>query len=99
MNISIRSVHFTADEKLLKFTEQKFSKIEKYFNGIVSIDVSLKLENLSQKIKDKVAEVKIKVPGDLIVVTATSKTFEGAVESATRTVKRRIIRYKEKLRV
>ena len=98
MKIEIRSNHFTADQKLLDFTEAKLGKIERFFDRIVSMDVTLRLDNMGQKIRDKVVEVKLKVPGDMLVAEATSKTFEGAVENVARTLKRRIIKYKEKMR-
>lgn len=99
MNINIRSINFTADEKLKDYAERKLSRMEKYFDRILNVDVSFKLDNMNQRIKDKIAEIHIRVPGDVLVVTSKSKTFEGAMEAALRTVKRRIIRYKEKIRV
>jgi putative sigma-54 modulation protein len=98
MNIDIRSIHFTADQKLLDFTEMKVGKLERFFDRIVSIEVTMRLDNMGQKVRDKLVELKIKVPGDLLVAEATSKTFEAAVENAVRTMKRRVVRYKEKLR-
>lgn len=98
MKIDIRSIHFTADQKLLDFTETKIGKLERYFDRIVSTEVTLRLDNMGQKVRDKLVELKIKVPGDLLVAEATSKTFESAIENVSRTMKRRVIRYKEKMR-
>ena len=98
MNIDIRSIHFTADKKLLEFTELKVGKLERFFDRIVSIEVTMRLDNMGQKVKDKLVELKIKVPGDLLIAESTSKTFEAALENAVRTMKRRVVRYKEKLR-
>jgi putative sigma-54 modulation protein len=95
MKVDIRSIHFTADQKLLGRIESKLQRLQKFYSRIIDANVTLKLENSGQ-IRDKIMELKVRVPGDLLVVTSTSKTFEGALESAVRTLKRRLVRLKER---
>ena len=61
MKVHTQSVHFSADSKLLAFIERKLSKLDQFFDRIVSAKVILKLEN-SGRVKDKVAEVRLEIP-------------------------------------
>ena len=45
MNINITSVHFKADQKLENFITEKVEKMSKVYDGILSSEVNLKLEN------------------------------------------------------
>ena len=44
MDIRINPVGFSVNPVLEEFINKKFSKLEKYHDGIMSIDVTLKLE-------------------------------------------------------
>ena len=44
MNIKINSVHFKADKKLEDFVNDKVGKLENYFDGVISSEVTLRLE-------------------------------------------------------
>jgi putative sigma-54 modulation protein len=94
MNIRTESVHFTADQKLLDFIDKKIGRLEQYYDKIMDADVYLKLENGGQ-IKDKIVEVKLRVPGDSIFIKETSKTFETAIDGAADRLKRQLIKFKE----
>lgn len=97
MNIKIESIHFDADQKLLDFINKKFGKLEQYYDRIMYIEVTLKLENSGQ-VRDKVVEVKVDVPGELIVCKGINKSFEAAVDEVVDVAKRQLIRHKEKAR-
>lgn len=97
MKVHINAVHFSADAKLVAFIEKKLSKIDALFDNVIRTEVSLKLEN-SGKIKDKIAEIKVKLPGAVLVVKEQAKTFEFSVDRATSSLRRQIIKYKEKMR-
>lgn len=98
MRVHTEAVQFKADQKLVNFIEKKLAKMEHYFDRIIDAKVVLKLENSGQ-IKDKVAEVRLNLPGETLVVKESHKTFEGSIENATSSMKRQLIRYKEKLRL
>lgn len=95
MKIHTEAVQFKADEKLLEFIEKKLSKLETFFDRIIEVNVILKLENAGQ-VKDKIAEVKVSVPGEVLFAKEVHKTFEGAIEGVLDTMKRQIQKYKEK---
>lgn len=97
MTVRTESVQFKADEKLLAYVEKKLSKLDSFFDRIIDANVKLKLENSGQ-VRDKVAEVKIQVPGSTLFVSETNKTFEASIDSAADNLKRQLKKYKEKMR-
>ncbi len=97
MKVKTNAVRFSADQKLVAFIEKKLGKLETIYDRITHADVSLKLEN-SGKVKDKIVEVKVHIPGNTIVAKETSKTFEEAVDKSVDVLKRQLIKQKEKMR-
>ncbi len=97
MKVHTQSVHFSADSKLLQFIEEKLTKLEQFFDRILDANVTLKLENSGQ-IRDKVVEIKLAIPGSVLYVKETNKTFEASVDSAATALKRQLIKYKERMR-
>lgn len=95
MKVHTQSLHFSADQKLIEFIEKKLGKLTQLFDRIIDADVVLKLENSGQ-IRDKVAEVKITLPGSVLYVKESNKSFEASIDSATATLKRQLIKYKER---
>ncbi len=98
MKVHTQSVHFSADAKLISFIEKKLNKLDQFFNRIVSANVTLKLENSGQ-VKDKVAEVRINIPGTILYAKETSKTFEASIDSSISSLKRQVLKYKEQSRM
>lgn len=96
MNISTTSIHFDADEKLLSYIEKKTSKLDQFFDRIIDTHIYLKLENSGQ-VRDKIVEMKLMVPGDTLIATEVSKTFEASTDAAVDNMKRQLNRYKERL--
>lgn len=97
MNIKIQSIKFDADKKLTDFIEKKVSKLERYFDNIVDAEVFLRLQN-SQELDNKVAEIRLKVPGSDLFAQRQSKTFEEAVDDSIDALKIQIQKHKDKLR-
>jgi putative sigma-54 modulation protein len=98
MNISIKSVHFHADQKLITYIEKRINRLNRYFErSDIKAEVHLKLENNGGKVHDKITEVKIHVPGGWVMDKKTSKTFESAINASVDTLKRQLVRHKERL--
>jgi putative sigma-54 modulation protein len=95
MKINIQDVNFNADQKLIEFTKERLNKVEHYFDRVIDVDVYLKLENTSDK-ENKIAELRVHVPKENIVVTKQCKTFEEAVDSACKVVERSLLKLKDK---
>ena len=72
-------------------------KLEKYYDKVVSSDVFLKVEKTSDN-QNKFVEIKINVPGDDFVVKKQCKTFEEAVDLASESLERLLVKRKEKIR-
>lgn len=96
IQISVKSLHFHADAKLLDFIEKKLSRLGRFFDRPVEAEVHLKLQDTGSKIHEKITEVKIQVPGGWVMDKKTSKSFEAAITASTDTLKRQLVRYKEK---
>ena len=97
MKVSINAVNFTVDRKLVDFVQERMDKLEKYYDRMVSVDVFLKVEKTSDK-ENKIAEIKINVPGDDFLVKKQCKTFEEAVELSAESLERLLVKRKEKIR-
>jgi putative sigma-54 modulation protein len=98
MKINMTAVHFDADQKLIDYIEKKTSKLNLFFDRIVDAQIFLKLENSGQ-VRDKIVELKLMVPGDTLVATEISKTFEAATDAAVDNMKRQLNKHKERLQV
>ncbi|MCB0658915.1 MAG: ribosome-associated translation inhibitor RaiA [Saprospiraceae bacterium] len=97
MKIQIESVHFDADVKLTDFIQSKLDKLDVFFDRIIDGRVILRLEQ-NGKVQDKIAEVILRVPGDVLVSKGTQKSFESAVDGAAESMRRQLIKHKERIR-
>ena len=97
MKVNVHAVNFTVDRKLVDFIQERMEKLEKYYDKIVSSDIFLKVEKTSDK-ENKIVELKIHVPGDDFMVKKQCKTFEEAVEIASESAERLLVKRKEKIR-
>lgn len=95
MNIHMQSVNFNAQPELKDFTITKLNKLDQYSDKIVSADVFFKLDNTNEK-QNKCSEIIVHVPGDDIVVKKQGQTFEECVDLSIDTLKKLIIKKKEK---
>ncbi len=95
MTIQTVAPQFKADEKLLAYIEAKVSKLTQVYDRIITCDVTLRLENSGQ-VRDKIAEVKLQVPGATLVASENQRTFEASVDLLTDKLKRQLRRYKER---
>ena len=96
MNVQIRTVHFDADSKLLEHVNAKIEKLQTFHDKIITAEVYLKLDNFSQNVRDKVAEIKVYVPKHSYFVKLQSKTFEQSFDLAFDSLVNQVKRQKEK---
>ena len=95
MRVQTESVQFKADQKLITFIEKKLSKMDQFFDRIIEAKVVLKLESKG-KVKDKIAEIRLNVPGEVLIAKESKKTFEASVNAVTAVLKRQLKRYKDR---
>jgi len=97
MKVSVQSVNFNIDNNLVKFIERKVNTLEKFHDHLLGAEVFLKVQNSSEK-ENKFTEIKINIPGNDIVVKKQSKKFEEGVSMAVDSIKRQLVKRKEKIR-
>ena len=93
MQVKIQTVHFNADRKLELFIEDKLSKLTNYNDQIIGSDVILRLEKSATR-ENKIAEIKLMIPGNDLFAKKQSKTFEEATDLAVDALKRQISKRK-----
>ncbi|OIN58975.1 HPF/RaiA family ribosome-associated protein [Arsenicibacter rosenii] len=97
MRLQIHAVHFAADQKLLEFIQKKLNKLDTFHDRITGGEVFLKLEGSeTNKVKDKIIEVRLHIPGKDLFVTERDKSFESATDRVLEVLKDKLVRTKEK---
>ncbi len=99
MEVKVQSIHFDADQRLLDLIDQKMVKIEKLEPNATDIQVFLRLDASNGGIHEKIAEIKVNLPGKIIFSKEHSGSFEESFEGALDNVLTQIKKHKEKLRV
>ncbi|MCQ2130061.1 MAG: HPF/RaiA family ribosome-associated protein [Bacteroidales bacterium] len=93
MEIKIKTLKFDADQKLIAFAEKKLAKLDKFHEGLETVDVTL---SLLQEPDNKNVKVQIHVPGQELVIEKNAKTFEDAINYCADAMKEKLTRVKEK---
>lgn len=96
MTIKIQSVHFDADKKLVEFIQERFDKLTHYYDGIISTDITLRIDKSSDA-TNKVAEIKLHIPGNDLFVKKQCKSFEEAIDNSLDALKMQVKKHKEKI--
>ena len=95
MQINIHSIHFDADQKLLDLINEKLMKLTQFDDSIISAEVFLRLDK-SDVNQNKVAEIKLKVPGAELFAKKQCKTFEEAVDVTVEALRKQILKEKRR---
>lgn len=98
MKIQIQSLHFNADQKLLDFIGKKMNKLETFYDRVIGSDVILSLEQMNSQVKSKVVTIKAHLPGTVLIAKEKSRKFEEAVDLATESIRRQMLRMKSRNR-
>ena len=96
MDIQVHSVHFTADKKLIEFVNEKVGKLDLFFDNIIASEVFLRLDK-SQEGENKIAEIKILIPGKELFAKKQCKSFEEAADLAVEALRKQVSKHKEKV--
>ena len=97
MELRVHSIHFDADRKLLEFISKKVDKLTTFDDKLISGEVFLRLDK-ADDYSNKVAEIKISVPGTELFAKKQCASFEQATDLAVDALRRQIKKYKEKIR-
>ena len=98
MQLQVHSIHFDADAKLVNFIQDRIKKLEVYYDNIISGEVFLRLDKSDVR-DNKIAEIKINIPGKEIFAKKQCKSFEEAMDGTVEAVRRQIQKYKGKTKM
>ncbi|MBQ4083703.1 MAG: ribosome-associated translation inhibitor RaiA [Bacteroidaceae bacterium] len=97
MKTNIQSIHFDASEQLQAFVEKKTAKLEKFFDEIDSVEVTLKVVK-PETAMNKQADIRVSVKNDSLFASKVCDTFEESVDQCVDALRIQLEKYKEKLR-
>ena len=97
MTVKIQSLHFTADKKLLAFTEERVDRLTRLYDGIIKSEVILKLDK-SDDSENKIAEIKLHISGNDLFAKKQSKSFEESIDTCIDALKTQVRKQKIKLK-
>ncbi len=95
MKITVQSIRFTADRKLLDFIQKKVDKLDTFYDHIITGEIYLKLENVEDE-ANKITEIKLMLPGNQLFAKEQCKTFEEATDLAVESLRKQIEKHKQK---
>lgn len=95
MDITIHSIHFTADKKLEELISNKISKLTQFDKRILSANVYLRLAK-SQDLENKIAEIKLEIPGGELFAKRQTNSFEKSTDSVIEALRKQLQKFKEK---
>ncbi len=98
MNVKLNNVNFSPDEKLVEFVNKKVGKLDTFFEGIISAEITLKVLK-PEAANNKVAEIYVSLPAkNNLFAKKQADSFEEATDLAIDAIRRQLGKYKEKLR-
>jgi putative sigma-54 modulation protein len=97
MDIKIHSVHFDADQRLIDFVENKVGKLEQFYDNIIGAEVFLRVEK-DQSPENKLAEIKLQIPGSDLFAKKQTDTFEESTDLAVNALRKQLTKRKAKQR-
>ncbi len=97
MEVRIQSIHFDASEQLRSFIQKKVVKLEKYYDDIKKVEVSLKVVK-PETVENKEAGVKVIVPNGECYASKVCDTFEEAVDLSVEALEKQLVKKKKKQR-
>ena len=96
MRLRIQSINFDATAALESYINKKTSKLDKFFDEIINIEVYLKVIK-PETATNKEAEIKISIPGVDFFASKTCDSFEEAVDLTVDAIEKQMRKYKEKI--
>ncbi len=98
MNISITSRHFKADPALRSYAEQKVTKLNRFFDGVVHCDVVFLSEHSKPNGTDKMVEIKLSVRNKVLQAAETTDDYFKAVDKAIDKLEAQLVKFKQKIK-
>jgi len=92
MQINISGHHVEVTQSLKDYVQSKMEKLERHFDNITNVQVTLTVEKLVQK-----AESTIHVSGADLHANAENEDMYAAIDNMTDKLDRQLLKHKEKL--
>ena len=96
MNVQFTARHFKAHDGLKDYAMQQVSTLKKYYDGIVTGNVTLRFEKSKDSVK--IAEINLAVYGTQLVAIERSENFYKSIDNAVEKLERQLLKYKGKRR-
>lgn len=98
MRLNLKSTNYELNAEIKKHIEDKFGKLNKYFNNIQQIEVEVGLTRKGQQ-KGKIffCEVNVSVPKKLLRFRKEFENMVKAINEAKKGIQMEIKKYKEKM--
>jgi putative sigma-54 modulation protein len=97
-NTKIQSIHFDADSKLVDFVDSRVGKLNQFYDRIIDSNVYLKVDK-NEAFENKIAEIRVALPGKELFAKKQCKTFEEATDLAVEALRKQIKKHKGKMSV
>lgn len=91
MQVNISGHHLEVTDALRDYIGEKFARLERHFDRIISVQVILQVEKLQQKI-----EATLHVAGREVVANAEHEDMYAAIDAVIDKLDRQLIKHKEK---
>ncbi len=98
MNISITSRHFNAESALRTYVEDKVSKLDRFFDGVVHCDVVFDNEHSKPNGTDKMVEIKLSVHDKILKSQEATDDYFKAVDKAVDKLEKQLVKFKQKIK-
>ena len=97
MEIRIQAIHFDATEQLQGFIEKKAAKLQRFYDDIDAVEVTLKVVK-PETAMNKQADIRVKVRNDEFYASKICDTFEESVDLSLEALQKQLQKFKEKTR-
>jgi putative sigma-54 modulation protein len=97
MEIRIQAIRFDAAKQLEAFIQKKVSKLEQFYDGILSAEVVLRVIN-PETANNKQASIRLMIKNNDCFAEKASDTFEGAIDDAVVALEKQLVKIKKKTR-
>lgn len=93
MQLKITARKFKLTDELRDYVEEEVTRFQKYYDGIIDVDVVLGWEK-----HDRYAEIKVTVMGNMLAATEKSEEMKKSVSLAVSKMEKQLVKYKERLK-
>jgi len=97
MEIRIQAIHFDVAERLEAFIQKKVSKLEQFYDGILSAEVVLRVIK-PESAHNKQVGIRLMIKHNDCFAEKASDTFEKAIDDAVVALEKQLVKIKKKVR-